>query len=188
MSITPQDVPHLVDPSPGNRRIRPQEIGRIVQVLNAHRRPTTVVAQAPVDTTRDCRETTGGASLRPAPPSNPLPASRTRPGCASFQGADAGMSGPADVSVREPIARLAALKDAIRTTPAITDVGASAALSEDLVGLRARMRDSNCELRCAARTGNRSTSMSLSRHPGATVGTGRGRVVRPAATVRGGQR
>lgn len=41
MSITPQDVHGLIDPSPEQPQLRQQEIGRIVRVLNAHRHPTT---------------------------------------------------------------------------------------------------------------------------------------------------
>lgn len=104
MSITPQDVPHLTDPNPGNHRIRPQEIGRIVQVLNAHRHPTTTMVDdnAPVETTRDSRESTDGAAprLRAAE----QPSSRLRDtfvGWTGFRGADARTRGLATVPVRE---------------------------------------------------------------------------------------
>ena len=44
MSITPHDVNALTDQSPGDPQVRPQDISRIVQVLNAHRHPTTTTA------------------------------------------------------------------------------------------------------------------------------------------------
>lgn len=40
MSITPHDVPHLIDQNPEQPHLRQQEISRIVRVLNAHRHPT----------------------------------------------------------------------------------------------------------------------------------------------------
>jgi hypothetical protein len=139
VSITPQDVPHLTDPNPGNHRIRPQEIGRIVQVLNAHRHPTTTMVDdnAPVETTRDSRESTDGAAprLRAAE----QPSSRLRDtfvGWTGFRGADARTRGLADVPVRELIARLAQVEDGVLVTPTFTTgAGESAALSEDLVRL-----------------------------------------------------
>ena len=41
MSITPQDVRHLIDHNRDNPGPRQQDVSRIVRVLNAHRRTTT---------------------------------------------------------------------------------------------------------------------------------------------------
>ena len=41
MSITPQDVHHLIDHNRDNPGPRQPDVSRIVRVLNAHRRSTT---------------------------------------------------------------------------------------------------------------------------------------------------
>ncbi len=41
MSITPQDVHHLIDHNRDNPGLRQQDVSRIVRVLNSHRHPTT---------------------------------------------------------------------------------------------------------------------------------------------------
>lgn len=51
MSITPQDVHHLIAHHRDNPGLRQQDVSRIVRVLNAHRRTTTTSDEdsAPVD-------------------------------------------------------------------------------------------------------------------------------------------
>lgn len=72
MSITPQDVHHLIDHNRDNRGLPQHDVSRIVRVLNAHRHPTadeSVVAQGDGDTVRIALDDTSS----PASADHPLP-------------------------------------------------------------------------------------------------------------------
>lgn len=67
MSITPQDVHHLIDHNRDNRGLPQHDVSRIVRVLNAHRHPTTAAATTAPDV--DPLANTGS----PASAERPLP-------------------------------------------------------------------------------------------------------------------
>ncbi|MEO6998139.1 MAG: hypothetical protein ABI112_08650, partial [Terracoccus sp.] len=63
MSITPQDVRHLIDHNRDNHGPRQQDVSRIVRVLNAHRRATTPHDEDPAPVEGDPRSEAGHAPV-----------------------------------------------------------------------------------------------------------------------------
>ncbi|WP_139142849.1 hypothetical protein [Humibacillus sp. DSM 29435] len=68
MSITPQDVHHLIDHNRDNRGLPQHDVSRIVRVLNAHRHPTAEATAPGADALHNALANTGS------------PASAERPG------------------------------------------------------------------------------------------------------------